>query len=246
MTTGATIAAADPQAAAKQKKSNKQHLARNKPSSKQKAPKSDRGEPDSIKYLGTTALRASHSEVRKLKREGHQPSIHGTKVWRSSFVLMNYLKQHPIPHQARVMDIGCGWGLTGIFLAKRYHAEVTGIDADASVAPYLAAQARVNSVSINFEHKKFEQIRRHEMRGLHTLVGSDVCFWDEMVQPLFQLIQRAADVGVEQILIADPGRSPFWELAALCEKRFGAEVIEVSIAKPCKTSKQVLIVRPAP
>jgi predicted nicotinamide N-methyase len=201
---------------------------------------------DSIQYLGTTALRSSHPEIRKLKRQGHEPSIHGTKVWRSSFVVMKYLKQHPIPERAKVMDIGCGWGLTGIYLAKRYAAEVTGIDADASVKPYLDAQAKVNGVNISFEQKKFEQIRRHEMRGMHTLVGSDVCFWDEMVHPLYNLVIRATDVGVKQVLIADPGRSPFWKLAKLCEKELDAEVMEISIAKPYKTRKQILVVRPRP
>ena len=199
---------------------------------------------DSVHYLGTTALRPNHPEVKALRRQGHQPSIHGTKVWRSSFVVMKYLKRNPIPERAKVMDIGCGWGLTGIYLAKRYQARVTGIDADASVQPYLDAQARVNKVSIHFENKSIERIRRHEMRGFHTLVGSDVCFWDELVDPLYNLVTRAADVGVRQILIADPGRSPFWELARRCESRFGGTVQELSIRKPCKTRKHILVLRP--
>ena len=43
-------------------------------------------------------------------------------------------------------------------------------------------------------------------RELHTLMGTDICFWDEMTTPLFELIQRARAAGVEQVLIADPGR----------------------------------------
>ena len=199
---------------------------------------------DSVRYLGTTALRPNHPEVKALRRQGHQPSIHGTKVWRSSFVVMKYLKRNPIPERAKVMDIGCGWGLTGIYLAKRYQARVTGIDADASVQPYLDAQARINKVNIKFENKSIERIRRHEMRGFHTLVGSDVCFWDELVDPLYNMVTRAADVGVRQILIADPGRSPFWELARRCESRFGGKVQEISIRKPCKTRKHILVLQP--
>jgi predicted nicotinamide N-methyase len=199
---------------------------------------------DCVRYLGTTALRSNHPDVKALRRQGHQPSIHGTKVWRSSFVVMKYLKHNPIPEGAKVMDIGCGWGLTGIYLAKRYQAKVTGIDADASVKPYLDAQAKINKVNIQFEHKSIERIRRHEMRGFHTLIGSDVCFWDELVEPLYNLVTRAADVGVRQILIADPGRSPFWELAKRCENKFGGKVQEMSIRKPCKTRKHILILQP--
>ena len=197
-----------------------------------------------VEYLGTQALQSSHPAVKKLKREGHEPSIHGNKVWRSSFVLMNYLKNYPIPAQAKVMDIGCGWGLTGIYLARRFDASVVGIDADADVQPFLDTQAAVNQVDIEFHCKKFQQVRKLDMTGVHTLVGADICFWDEMVQPLYRLISRAMSAGVKQVLIADPGRSPFWELGALCEGKFNASIVERSINKPYKTSKQILVVKP--
>jgi predicted nicotinamide N-methyase len=198
--------------------------------------------PHAVKYLGTLALQSSHPAVKKLKREGHEPSIHGNKVWRSSFVLMNYLKANPLPQHARVIDVGCGWGLTGIFLARRFDAQVIGIDADADVQPFLDAQAAVNQVEIEFQRKKFQQISKRNLQGVHTLIGADICFWDEMVQPLYRLVSRAMSAGVEQVLIADPGRSPFWELSKLCEGKFKAHTIERSISKPYKTSKHILVV----
>jgi predicted nicotinamide N-methyase len=201
-----------------------------------------RANPHAVKYLGTLALQSSHPAVKKLKREGHEPSIHGNKVWRSSFVLMNYLKANPLPQHARVIDVGCGWGLTGIFLARRFDAQVIGIDADADVQPFLDAQAAVNQVEIEFQRKKFQQISKRNLQGVHTLIGADICFWDEMVQPLYRLVSRAMSAGVEQVLIADPGRSPFWELSKLCEGKFKAHTIERSISKPYKTSKHILVV----
>jgi predicted nicotinamide N-methyase len=196
-----------------------------------------------VSYLGTLALKSSHPAVKKLRRDGHEPSIHGNKVWRSSFVLMNYLKSNPLPEGARVIDAGCGWGLTGIYLAKRFRAEVTGIDADADVAPFLAAQAGINKVEIDFQRKKFHQIRKQDLMGVHTVIGADICFWDELVKPLYRLIGRAMSAGVEQVLIADPGRSPFWELGKLCEQKFNASTIERRISKPYATSKQILVVQ---
>ncbi len=199
--------------------------------------------PHAVKYLGTLALKSSHPAVKKLRRDGHEPSIHGNKVWRSSFVLMNYLKSKPLPEGARVIDAGCGWGLTGIYLAKRFDARVTGIDADADVAPFLAAQAAINDVEIDFQRKKFHQISKRDLVGVHTLIGADICFWDELVKPLYRLIGRAMSAGVEQVLIADPGRSPFWELGRLCEEKFNATTIERRISKPYNTSKQILAVQ---
>lgn len=197
-----------------------------------------------VKHLGTLALQSGHPAVKKLKREGHEPSIHGNKVWRSSYVLMDYLEDYPVPQKAKVIDVGCGWGLTGIYLAKRFDARVIGVDADADVKPFLDAQAAVNEVDIKFQRKKFQQIRKQDMKGVHTLIGADICFWDEMVQPLYRLINRAMSAGVKQVLIADPGRSPFWTLGEMCEAKFNASVVERRISKPYKTSKQILLVRP--
>ena len=44
--------------------------------------------------------------------------------------LMDYLSSWEIPEEAKVLDIGCGWGLAGIYLAKHYQAQVTGLDID--------------------------------------------------------------------------------------------------------------------
>lgn len=203
-----------------------------------------RTEKHTVEYLDTLALQSTHPAVKKLKRQGSEPSIHGNKVWRSSFVLMNYMEDYPLPKRARVLDIGCGWGLTGIYMARRFDARVTGIDADADVQPFLDAQADINGVKIKFEKKKFHQIRKKDMAGVHTIIGGDVCFWDELVQPLYRLVDRAMKSGVKQVLIADPGRSPFWELAERCEEKFNASVVEHRISKPYKTSKHILVVRP--
>jgi predicted nicotinamide N-methyase len=194
-------------------------------------------------HLDTLALRSSHPAVRRLKK-GYQPSIHGNKVWRSSFVLMSYLDEHPVPAGSRVFDVGCGWGLTGIYLARCQGARVTGIDADPEVQPYLEAQAQINGVGIDFRRSKFEQITLAQLRGVQCLVGADICFWDELVRPLHQLIGRAADAGVNRVLIADPGREPFWELSERCRRSHPTRVETLAIEEPYRTSKQILVVSP--
>ncbi len=70
-----------------------------------------------------------------------QPTLHGHKVWPTSFVLLDYLHQRGVPPQTRVLELGCGWGLVGIACAKMFQAQVTGLDADAAVFPYLQLHA---------------------------------------------------------------------------------------------------------
>ena len=157
-----------------------------------------------ISFMGINVLRSSHPGVRKLKRKQQGHSAHGNKVWRSSFVLMDYLSTWEIPERAKVLDIGCGWGLAGIYLAKNYQAQVTGVDIDANVEPFLKLQASINQCSVEFQQRSFESLEDNELAQFHTLMGTDICFWDEMTTPLFELIQRARAAGVEQVLIATP------------------------------------------
>jgi hypothetical protein len=92
--------------------------------------------------FGLTMLAPSHPAVRRLQHEAVQPLLHGHKVWPSSWVLMDYLHQHGVPPRTRVLELGCGWGLVGIACAKLFQAQVTGLDADAAVFPYLQLHAQ--------------------------------------------------------------------------------------------------------
>ena len=195
-----------------------------------------------ISFMGINALRSSHPEVRKLKRQQKGHSAHGNKVWRSSFVLMDYLSTWEIPEHSRVLDIGCGWGLAGIFLAKNYRAQVVGLDIDEGVEPYLRLQAEINHCAVDFEARSFESLIRDELSSYHTLMGTDICFWDEMTTPLFNFLELARSAGTEQILIADPGRPPFWDLAERCVEKLGADIITRKIDQPWKTEKFILAI----
>lgn len=197
-----------------------------------------------IEYLGIKALRATHPGVRRLKRQQNGHSAHGNKVWRSSFVLMDYLQTYPPESAAKVLDIGCGWGLTSLFLARHYQAQVTGIDIDNSVSPFLALQAEINQCAIDFQARGFETLSQSELSQYQLLIGTDICFWDEMTQPLFDLVDRAIAAGVERIIIADPGRPPFWALVDLCTEAFAAEVVTRRIYQPWKTEKYLMVLEP--
>ena len=200
-------------------------------------------------FEGVKALKAADPEVQRLKRQGVYPSAHGNKVWRSSFVLMDFFLSYPIPEGSRVIDAGCGWGLSGIFLAKQFKAQVLACDIDQDVAPFLEVQAELNRVDeglIEFQKKSFQQLSKRDMQGVYTLIGADICFWDELTPVIFNMIRRARQAGVERVVIADPGRPPFWELADRCAEKLGGEVVTRTIYEPIKTTKQLLVVGDLP
>jgi predicted nicotinamide N-methyase len=194
----------------------------------------------SIDYLGIKALRSRHPTILKLTRQQQGHSAHGNKVWRSSFVLMDYLTTYPPTTSSKILDVGCGWGLTGIFLAKKYSARVTAIDIDPSVEPFLQLQASVNKCDIAFQARSFETLTQADLSTYDSIIAADICFWDEMVRPLIDFIHLATESGVKKITIADPGRPPFWELSEYCTQSLGAEIVTRRIYQPWKTEKFIL------
>ena len=199
-----------------------------------------------IRTRGLTLLKASHPEVRKLRRRNHEPSIHGNKVWNSSFLIMDWLMRNRPPEGARFMDLGCGWGPLSLHATRRLKQKVLAVDADPEVFPFLELHAAINGVEIETRCQRFERITQRQMKGFHTLAGADICFWDELTPVLFNLIRRALRAGVQRVVVADPGRSPFYNLAERCEQKLKADVqlVERNTHTPKRLSADLLIVAP--
>ncbi|EKF73059.1 hypothetical protein A11A3_15672 [Alcanivorax hongdengensis A-11-3] len=187
-------------------------------------------------------MRSGHREIRRLKRANHVPSIHGNKVWNSSFLIMDQLTRQKVPSDWHMMDIGCGWGPLGIFAAKRFGCRVTAVDADEDVFPYLQLHAQVNKVQVETLQARFEKLTQARLADVDLITGADICFWDELTPVLYNLIRRALRSGVKQVIIADPGRSPFYELAERCQAHMNARVVERRSKTPKAISADLLII----
>jgi predicted nicotinamide N-methyase len=193
-------------------------------------------------YKDLKVLKTSHPEVRKIKRKSHGPTAHGNKVWRSSFVMLDYLETYPLNENSYALELGCGWGLAGLYLKKIQNVNIKCIDIDPSVKPYFDLQNKINNCQIDFEACSFESLSTQTLSKYQCLIGTDICFWDELTGGLFKLFQKARTAGVKKILIADPGRPPFWALAELCAEKMGSEVITRRIVEPMKSEKHILVI----
>lgn len=181
-----------------------------------------------------------HADVRQLKRH-HPTQLHGNKLWGSTYVLLDYLRGHPPPEHSRVLEVGCGWGLPGIYCAKRFSAEVTATDADAQVFPYLQLHAGLNDVAISTQSGDFDSLTKSQLSGFDWLIAADICFWDELVNPVYNLVARACEAGIKKIVIADPQRPSFFAMAERCVEDFYAELLPVEIYRPRKLQGCVLV-----
>ena len=174
---------------------------------------------------GILILKNRHRLIRELQKTSPQPTLHGHQIWQSGFMIMEYLLKNPLAQGQQVLELGCGWGLLGIFCVKKFTAEVTSLDADELVFPYLNTHAQVNGVKLKTLHQRFTDITDDELLTSDVLLGGDICYWDTMVNELQALITRALAAGVRKVIIADPGRETFSRLASYCKAHFGANVL---------------------
>ncbi len=192
-----------------------------------------------IRYIyGLKIFLSQHPAIRRLKRI-NAPAMHGNKVWVSSLLLIDYIKHIGLTPNAHVLDVGCGWGLAGIYCAQNFNSAVTGVDADDNVFPYLRLHAEINKVKIATIKTKFNGLNRSILNGHEILIGSDICFWENMIKPLRGLIRRAMNNGIKQIILADPGRETFDECVNVFIKREMGELIDWTIKHPHKVQGRI-------
>ncbi len=188
---------------------------------------------------GLHVLLSRHEAIRALKRK-HTPCCHGFRVWPSSWLLIDYCDYMGLPSGVRVLEVGCGWGAAGIYLAKMHDARVTGVDMDSEVFPFLQLHADLNDVRISVLEQSFEALTSQQLAEFDLIIGSDICFWPGMVNPLGSLILRALDAGVQMALIADPGRSSFEELATEFHRRGMGEKVRWESLRPYEINGRIL------
>lgn len=197
------------------------------------------------RFRGVTFPTNSHPLVRQLRRQGIRPALHGNKLWKSSRLLIDYLHNNRPEHCAKVLDVGCGWGICGIWAAKTLGSNVTSMDADPDVFPFLEAAAGLNGVSCAPLLSSFEKLGTRQLAQFDMLIGADICFWEDLVDPVFNLVNRAVKAGVKHIIIADPARPTFLEMARRCEQRHCAETVAWKIDKPVKARGALMILENA-
>ena len=192
-----------------------------------------------MRAYGIKVLLSRHKDIRKLKRE-NAPGFHGNKFWTSSWLLMDYFNRRGLKKRAHVMEVGCGWGLAGIYCAKKHDAYVTSVDIDPDVFPFLKLHAEINHVKIKTLKRSFSGLTAQHLKDINVMIGADICFWDKLVEQLRRLIVRALRQGVGLVLIADPGRPTFDKVGEYFQKKYDAEILEWTSRRPRTISGSIL------
>ena len=116
------------------------------------------------------------------------------------------------------------------------------MDADPAVFPYLDAVAALNGVSTKSWVQRFEKVRKKDLGNVDILLGGDICFWDELVDPVAKMIDRAIDAGVGTIVIGDPERPTFHEMTDKVTCTHGGDVLGWRLSGSVKATGALLVI----
>jgi predicted nicotinamide N-methyase len=125
-------------------------------------------------------------------------------VWDSSVVLATLMQEFDIGGK-RILEVGCGIGLSSLLLNLRL-ADITATDQHPEAGGFLEENVRLNQGrDIPFVRTGWAD----EVSGLgkfDLIIGSDLLYEPDHVEQLASFIDQHAKVTCE-VIIVDPGRS---------------------------------------
>ncbi len=138
----------------------------------------------------------------KLGISSAQWSLFGV-VWPSSEVLAHLMSDFAINNK-RILEIGCGIGLTSLILNKR-KADITATDYHPEAEDFLEQNVALNKgEAIPFVRTGWAD-DLSELGEFDLILGSDLLYEDEHAELLSRFIDQHAKSDCE-VIIVDPGR----------------------------------------
>jgi len=126
------------------------------------------------------------------------------ELWPSAVGLDRYLRRHPIPEGAEIVDLGCGLGLVGI-TAAQLGARVIACDREPDALRFARCNAELNGVRDRMTFRLLDWRNPDFRRRFRYILGSDIIYESEEHPHLEGFLARVLDVG-GICMFSDPNR----------------------------------------
>ena len=109
------------------------------------------------------------------------------KIWEASLVLTDYLLDEVLSEPKRILEIGAGMGITGMFLAAFGH-QVTGTDNEDDCLDLLKLNKAHNGLN-NLNIRKLDWHEAELAEKFDLICGSEIIYKESAIEPVESLIK---------------------------------------------------------
>lgn len=202
-----------------------------------------KGSHTSFWMKGLTVIKPNHSAAARMIARNSHPAMTGSRIWPSSYLLVNYLSTQAFSPEQHILELGCGWGLASTYVKKYFGAKVTASDGDYQVLAFQKLLNVANDLSIDFKHHSFAELAERNLSHIDIMMGADICYSPSIALDLERLFHRFASHGGSEIILADRGRPAFSALVERLKRRFPLQVFDRYIELPTKFQGKILHIR---
>ena len=139
-------------------------------------------------------LRALESDG--LSGKGELP--YWTKIWPATMMLANFISSRPVRPGARLLELGAGRGLPGLFAAMAGH-RVTITDLSEQSLEFSKAIAELNDIG-NAEHRILDWNDPGDLGRFEIIAGSEVLYLKSDYPAMVDFLQKHLAPGGEVFL----------------------------------------------
>ncbi len=195
---------------------------------------------------GLTVIKPNHPAASQIIARNSSPAMPGSRIWPSSYLLVNYLSTQAFSPEQHVLELGCGWGLASAYVKKYFGANVTASDGDHQVLAFQKLLSGANNLNINFKRRSFVELADGNLSHIDIMIGSDICYSPSTSRDLECLFHRLAAQRGSEIILADSGRPAFTALAERLKQYLPLQVFDRNIELPTKFQGKILQIRLKP
>lgn len=152
------------------------------------------------------------------------------ELWPSALMLGRALAQQPWPEGIKVLEVGCGLGVTGL-IALALGMEVTFSDYDAAALKFAAKNAQINGLR-QFHTLPLDWRYPPKNMTVPLVLAADVIYESRNISPLLNLLNTVMGPTGE-CWLSDPDRPQKEEFqSALSEHGFAFEAMATTLERP--------------
>ena len=129
--------------------------------------------------------------IRRLEKEGAAYAGEfpfWIKIWEGSVVLADYLIGKALPKETRVLELGAGMGVTGLFLGRfGYPVMVTDYEPDSLE---LLEKNRIKNNLDTVRVRRLDWLDPDLNESFDLICGAELIYREEFIQPLLKIFQQ--------------------------------------------------------